>query len=86
MSGCRQAGKPDLLALLRFGGALRPGAGGKRRGLDARAGKIARQFLPPMGNVARGAVNVDHLKGFVPEVGQLMKEAGRDVHRLVLQG
>ena len=45
-------------------------------------GRVPVEFLPPVGHVARRAVAVEHAQRRVADIGQLMEDLVRDVHRL----
>src|ERR1035441_7354235 len=65
-----------------FLGALRVGAGGQRRDIDAGARQRAVEFLAPVGHVAGRSVAVEHAERGVADVGQLMELLVRDVDGL----
>jgi hypothetical protein len=62
--------------------ALGLSARGKGGGAIAGAGECAIQFLAPVGDVAGGAVAIEHAEGPGADVGELVKDAGRDVDGL----
>src|ERR1035441_6008254 len=65
-----------------FLGALRVGAGGQRRDIDAGARQRAVEFLAPVGHVAGRPVAVEHAQRRVADVGQLVEDLVRDVDGL----
>jgi hypothetical protein len=46
------------------------------------SGERAIEFLPPVGDIPGRAVAIDHAKGGIPDVGQLVKHTRRNVNRL----
>src|ERR1019366_5397325 len=66
----------------RFLGALRVGAGGQRRDIDAGARERAIEFLAPVGYVAGRSVAIEHAQRGVADVGQLVELPVRNVDGL----
>src|SRR4051812_42736787 len=71
-----------LMSVCRLLGALRTGTCGKRRHINTSARQSAVEFLPPMCDIARGSVAVQHAAWSIADIGQLMEHSGRDVDGL----
>src|SRR3954470_8143441 len=62
--------------------ALRSSPVGQRRSLGSGLRECSLQFLPPVRNIARGSVTVDHRERGISGVCQLMKNARRNIDSL----
>jgi len=63
-------------------GTLRPGALRQGGCFDSRSRQRSGQLLPPVGDISGRSINVDHPARMIGNVGELVKDARRDVGRL----